>query len=179
MAIPMVCYISESNQSNTTNILSAVSILMTWCCCTCIIFPNCTKNMQLRMSIFCVDSSFTVEQWKIFFPSAWPWVEGGCRYGLNKRCCCGWNWVIYVIHNCNSINLWYTFGFQNLPKIKSYHSHSEFQKSSDFAHDNVAYFVIICTGRFARGHAWKKVTAVSFFRCPTVSLVHLRSPWLP
>ena len=49
------------------------------------------------------------------------------------------------------------------------HIHTIHRKSPDFIHRNFAYLVLICAVWSCRGHAGKKVTAVTFFRCPTVS----------
>ena len=53
-------------------------------------------------------------------------------------------------------------------QLRSNHIHSIHLKSRDFIHGNFAYLAIICAVWSSRGRAGKKVTAVTFFRCPTV-----------
>ena len=53
-------------------------------------------------------------------------------------------------------------------QLRSSHIHSIHQKSRDFINGNFVYLALICAVRSNRGHAGKKVTAVTFFRCPTV-----------
>ena len=53
--------------------------------------------------------------------------------------------------------------------LRSSHTHSIHQKSRDFIHANVVYLALICAVWSSRGRAGKKVTAVTFFRCPTVN----------
>ena len=53
-------------------------------------------------------------------------------------------------------------------QLRSSHIHSIHQKSSDFINGNFVYLALICAVWSSRGRAGKKVTAVTFFRCPTV-----------
>ena len=55
-------------------------------------------------------------------------------------------------------------------QMRSSHIHSIHQKSRDFINGNFGYLVLICAVWSSRGRAGKKVTvtAVTFFRCPTV-----------
>ena len=55
-------------------------------------------------------------------------------------------------------------------QLRSSHIHSIHHKSSDFINGNVVYLSLICAVWSSRGRAGKKVTAVTFFRCPTVTL---------
>ena len=50
------------------------------------------------------------------------------------------------------------------------HINSIHKKSSDFIQGNFAYLAFICAVWSSRGRAGEKVTAVTFFRCPTVSV---------
>ena len=52
--------------------------------------------------------------------------------------------------------------------MRSSHIHSIHQKLRNFFHENFAYLALICAVWSSRGRAGKKVTAVTFFRCPTV-----------
>ena len=56
-------------------------------------------------------------------------------------------------------------------QLRSSHIHSIHQKSRDFMYGNLVYLVLICAVWSSRGRARKKVTAVTFFRCPTVWIV--------
>ena len=56
-------------------------------------------------------------------------------------------------------------------QLKSSHIHSIHQKSSDFINGNFVYSSLICAVWSSRGRAGKKVTAVTFFRCPTVIIL--------
>ena len=53
-------------------------------------------------------------------------------------------------------------------QLRSSHIHSIHQKSRDFINGNFVYLALICAVWSSRGRAGKKVTAVTFFRCPTV-----------
>ena len=53
-------------------------------------------------------------------------------------------------------------------QLRSSHIHSIHQKSRDFIYGNFVYLALICVVWFSRGRAGKKVTAVTFFCCPTV-----------
>ena len=53
-------------------------------------------------------------------------------------------------------------------RLRSSHIHSIHQESRDFINGNFVYLALICTVWSSRGRAGKKVTAVTFFRCPTV-----------
>ena len=53
-------------------------------------------------------------------------------------------------------------------KLRSGHIHSIHQKSRDFIHGIFVYLSLICAVWSGRGRAGKKITAVTFFRCPTV-----------
>ena len=53
-------------------------------------------------------------------------------------------------------------------QLRSSHIHSIHQKSCDFIHGNFVYLALICAAWSSRGRVGKKVTAVTFFRCPTV-----------
>ena len=53
-------------------------------------------------------------------------------------------------------------------QLRSSHIHSIHQKTCDFIHGNFVYLALICAVWSSRGRAGKKVTAVTFFRCPTV-----------
>ena len=55
-------------------------------------------------------------------------------------------------------------------QLRSSHIHSIHQKSRDFIHGNLAYLALICVVWSSRGRTGKKVTAVTFFRCPTVKV---------
>ena len=54
--------------------------------------------------------------------------------------------------------------------------HSIHQKSSDFINGNFVYLALICAVWSSRGRAGKKVTAVTFFRCPTVKTGYWPQP---
>ena len=54
-------------------------------------------------------------------------------------------------------------------QLRSSHIHSIHQKSRDFIYGNFVYLALICAVWSSRGRTGKKVTAVTFFRCPTVS----------
>ena len=56
-------------------------------------------------------------------------------------------------------------------QLRSNHIHSIYQKSSDFISGNFVYLALICAVWSSRGRAGKKVTAVTFFRCPTVTIL--------
>ena len=65
------------------------------------------------------------------------------------------------------------------PQLKSGHIHSIHQQSRDFIHGNFAYLPVFVAVWSDRGHARKKVTAVSFFRCHTMCVtVATGSKWL-
>ena len=53
-------------------------------------------------------------------------------------------------------------------QLRSSHIHSIHYKSRDFIKGNFVYLVLICAVWSSRGRAGKKVTAVTFLRCPTV-----------
>ena len=53
-------------------------------------------------------------------------------------------------------------------QLRCSHIHSIHQKSRDFINGNFVYLALICAVWSSRGRAGKKVTAVTFFRCPTV-----------
>ena len=53
-------------------------------------------------------------------------------------------------------------------QMRSSHIHSIHQKSRDFINGNFVYLALSCAFWSSRGRAGKKVTAVTFFRCPTV-----------
>ena len=53
-------------------------------------------------------------------------------------------------------------------QLRSSHIHSVHQESRDFINGNFVYLALICAVWSSRGRAGKKVTAVTFFRCPTV-----------
>ena len=53
-------------------------------------------------------------------------------------------------------------------QLRSSHIHSIHQKSREYIKGNFEYLALICAIWFSRGRAGKKVTAVTFFRCPTV-----------
>ena len=53
-------------------------------------------------------------------------------------------------------------------QLRSSYIHSIHQKSSDFINGNYVYLALICAVWSSRGRAGKNVTAVTFFRCPTV-----------
>ena len=55
-------------------------------------------------------------------------------------------------------------------QLRSSHIHSIHQKSRDFIDGNFVHLLLICAVWSSRGRAGKKVTAVTFFRCPTVHL---------
>ena len=55
-------------------------------------------------------------------------------------------------------------------QLRSSHICSIHQKSRDFIQGNFVYLALICAVWSSRGRAGKKVTAVTFFRCPTVVL---------
>ena len=54
-------------------------------------------------------------------------------------------------------------------QLRSSHIHSIHKKSGDFINGNFVYLALICTVWSGRRRAGKKVTAVTFFRCPTVT----------
>ena len=56
-------------------------------------------------------------------------------------------------------------------QLRSSHIHSIHLKSRDFINGNFVYLALICAVWSSRGRAGKKVTAVTFFRCPTVSMM--------
>ena len=53
-------------------------------------------------------------------------------------------------------------------QLRSNHIYSIHQKWRDFINGNFVYLALICAFWYSRGRAGKKVTAVTFFRCPTV-----------
>ena len=53
-------------------------------------------------------------------------------------------------------------------QLRSSHIHSIRQKSRDFINGNFVYLALIFAVWSSRGRAGKKVTAVTFFRCPTM-----------
>ena len=53
-------------------------------------------------------------------------------------------------------------------QLRSSHIHSIHKKYRDFIHENYVYLSPICAVWSSRGRTGKKVTAVTFFRCPTV-----------
>ena len=55
-------------------------------------------------------------------------------------------------------------------RLRSSLIHYIHQKSHDFIQGNFVYLALICVVWSSRGRAGKKVTAVTFFRCPTVRL---------
>ena len=55
-------------------------------------------------------------------------------------------------------------------QLRSSHIHSIHLKSRDFINGNFVYLAFICAVWSSRGRAGKKVTAVTFFRCPTVNV---------
>ena len=55
-------------------------------------------------------------------------------------------------------------------QLRSSHIYSIHQKSRDCIHGNFVHLALICAVWSSRGHAGKKVTAVTFFRCSTVFL---------
>ena len=57
-------------------------------------------------------------------------------------------------------------------QLRSNHIYSIHQQSRDFINGNFVYFALICALWSSRGRAGKKVTAVTFFRCPTVRIIH-------
>ena len=59
-------------------------------------------------------------------------------------------------------------------QLRSSHIHSIRHKSSDFINGNFVYLALICAVWSSRGRAGKKVTTVTFFRCPIVN----RPIWL-
>ena len=59
-------------------------------------------------------------------------------------------------------------------QLRSIHIHSIHQKSRDSIHGNCVYLALICDVWSNRGRAGKKVTAVTFFRCPTVLIKRYR-----
>ena len=61
-------------------------------------------------------------------------------------------------------------------QLRSSHIHSIHQKSCDFINGNFVYLALICAVWSSRGRAGKKVTAVTFFRCPTVTQWPLKRP---
>ena len=54
-------------------------------------------------------------------------------------------------------------------QLRSSPIHSIHHKSCDFFHGNLVYLALICTVWSSRSRAGKKVSAVTFFRCPTVT----------
>ena len=54
--------------------------------------------------------------------------------------------------------------------LRSRHTHSIHQKSSDFINGNFMFLTLTCAVWSSRGRMGKKVTAVTFFRCPTVTM---------
>ena len=63
-------------------------------------------------------------------------------------------------------------------QLKSSHIHSILQISRDFIHGNFVYLALICAVWSSRGRAGKKVTAVTFFRCPTVKQQPVLLTWI-
>ena len=61
-------------------------------------------------------------------------------------------------------------------QLTSSHIRSKLQKSSDFIKGNFVYLALICAVWSSRGRAGTKVTAVTFFRCPTVIILSLIFP---
>ena len=59
-------------------------------------------------------------------------------------------------------------------QLRSSHIHSIHQKPRDFINGNFVYLALICAVWSSLGRTGKKVTAVTFFRCPTVSYVCLK-----
>ena len=57
----------------------------------------------------------------------------------------------------------------NCTQLRSSHIHSIHQISCNFIERNLVYSALICAVWSSRGRAGKKVTAVTFFRCPTVN----------
>ena len=57
--------------------------------------------------------------------------------------------------------------------LRSSHTHSIHQRSRDFINGNFVYLALICAVWSSRGRKGKKVTAVTFFRCPTVLLMFM------
>ena len=55
-------------------------------------------------------------------------------------------------------------------QLRSSHIHPIHQKSHDFINGIVVYLALICAVWSGRGRAGKKVTAITFFRCPTVEV---------
>ena len=53
--------------------------------------------------------------------------------------------------------------------LRSSHIHCIHQKSREFVKGNLEYLALICVVWSSRDRAGKKVTAVTFFRCPTVN----------
>ena len=53
-------------------------------------------------------------------------------------------------------------------QLRCSHIHSIHKKSRDFINGNFVYLALICAVWSSRGRAGKKVTEVTFFRCPTV-----------
>ena len=58
-------------------------------------------------------------------------------------------------------------------QLRFSHIHSIHQTSREFIKGNFGYLALICALWSSRGRAGKKVTAVTFFRCPTVNREHL------
>ena len=54
-------------------------------------------------------------------------------------------------------------------QLRPSHIHYIHKKSSDFINGNFTYLALICAVWSSRGRAGKKITAVTFFRCPTVT----------
>ena len=54
--------------------------------------------------------------------------------------------------------------------LRSNHIHSIHQKSRHFINRNFVHQALICAVWSSGGRAGKKVTAVTFFRCPTVNV---------
>ena len=55
-------------------------------------------------------------------------------------------------------------------QLRSSHIHSIHEISRHFIHGNFVYLALICAVWSSRGRAGKKVTAVTFLRCPTVNV---------
>ena len=62
-------------------------------------------------------------------------------------------------------------------QLRSSHIHSIHKNSRDFMQGNLVYLVRICAVWSGRGRAGKKVTSVTFFRCPTVLCVWIKASW--
>ena len=76
--------------------------------------------------------------------------------------------VIFVLFYCMLCQKWRNKDVQSI-------NHSIHQKSSDFINGNFVYLALICAVWSSRGRAGKKVTAVTFFRCPTAAMEELMS----